>query len=79
MKVKIIEGSKVDERLNDCYHYLIKWWRKELKRDSDLRDNIVCQSVSNKKIRDGKLDWNIYEEIKSCNSVKDEGLSGVSN
>lgn len=52
VKVKIIKGPKVDEHLNDCYHYLIKWWRKELKRDS----NIVCQSVSNKKIRDGKLD-----------------------
>ncbi|MBB6601758.1 hypothetical protein MKY83_09000 [Bacillus sp. FSL M8-0266] len=51
MKVKIIEGPKVDERLNDCYHYLIKWWSKELKRD-----NLVCQSVSNKRINEEKLD-----------------------
>ncbi|WP_242730446.1 hypothetical protein [Bacillus altitudinis] len=56
MKVKIIEGPKVDERLNDCYHYLIKWWRKELKWDSNLQKNIVCQSVSNQRVRGGEFD-----------------------
>ncbi|WP_342462562.1 hypothetical protein P5490_015035 [Bacillus altitudinis] len=56
MKVKIIEGPNVDARINDCYNYLIKWWRKELKRDSNLQENIVCQSLSNKRVRDGELD-----------------------
>ncbi|QLI78711.1 hypothetical protein [Bacillus pumilus] len=54
MKVKIIEGPKVNERLNDCYHYLIKWWRKELKR-SNLHEGI-SQGVTNKKAEDGQHD-----------------------
>ncbi|BBP90895.1 hypothetical protein [Bacillus sp. 8A6] len=40
MKVKIIEGQNVDARINDCYHYLIKWWRKEINRESNLRESI---------------------------------------
>lgn len=40
MEVKIIEGRNADARVNDCYHYLIKLWRKEIKRDSHLREGI---------------------------------------
>ncbi|MBZ9519412.1 hypothetical protein [Bacillus safensis] len=51
MKVKIIEGPHVDKSLNDCYHYLIKWWRKELKRDNNLHEG-----VTNKRAEDGQHD-----------------------
>ncbi|WP_189282568.1 hypothetical protein [Bacillus pumilus] len=55
MEVKIIEGPNVDKRLNDCYHYLIKWWRKELKRDNNLHEGI-SQGVTNKMTEDGQQD-----------------------
>ncbi|ALM29762.1 hypothetical protein [Bacillus altitudinis] len=55
MEVKIIEGPNVDKRLNDCYHYLIKWWRKELKRDNNLHEGISL-GVTNKRAEDEQHD-----------------------
>ncbi|MEC0731262.1 hypothetical protein P8844_01550, partial [Bacillus spizizenii] len=36
MKVIIIEGPQADKCINDCYHYLIKLYRKEIQGDSNI-------------------------------------------
>ncbi|MBR0007861.1 MULTISPECIES: hypothetical protein [Bacillus] len=39
MKVIIIEGLQTDKCMNDCYHYLIKLYRKEIQGDSNISWN----------------------------------------
>ncbi|WP_416653880.1 hypothetical protein [Bacillus amyloliquefaciens] len=36
MKVIILEGLQADKCINDCYHYLIKLYRKEIQGDSNI-------------------------------------------
>ncbi|WP_181219799.1 hypothetical protein [Bacillus subtilis] len=39
MKVIIIERPQADKCMNDCYHYLIKLYRKEIQGDSNIPRN----------------------------------------
>ncbi|MCY9254247.1 hypothetical protein MOE92_03705, partial [Bacillus spizizenii] len=41
MKVTIIEGPQADKCINDCYHYLIKLYRKEIQGDSN-----ICKGIN---------------------------------
>ncbi|MCY8891626.1 hypothetical protein MOE07_23095, partial [Bacillus spizizenii] len=41
MKVIIIEGPQADKCINDCYHYLIKLYRKEIQGDSN-----ICKGIN---------------------------------
>ncbi|MCY7965012.1 hypothetical protein [Bacillus inaquosorum] len=41
MKVIIIEGSPADKCTNDCYHYLIKLYRKEIQGNSN-----ICKGIN---------------------------------
>ncbi|MED1122765.1 hypothetical protein C6W22_05835 [Bacillus atrophaeus] len=37
MKVIIIEGPQADKCINDCYHYLIKLYRKAIQGNRNKR------------------------------------------
>nr|WP_242556924.1 hypothetical protein [Bacillus sp. HU-1818] len=47
MKVIIIEGPQADKCINDCYHYLIKIYRKAIQGN-------ICKGIDrgNKRSRD---------------------------
>ncbi|MCY8136887.1 hypothetical protein [Bacillus inaquosorum] len=41
MKVIIIEGPQAEKCINDCYHYLIKLYRKEIQGDRN-----ICKGIN---------------------------------
>ncbi|ASS71968.1 hypothetical protein BaGK_13835 [Bacillus atrophaeus] len=41
MKVIIIEGPQAGKCINDCYHYLIKLYRKEIQGDGN-----ICKGIN---------------------------------
>lgn len=40
MRIKVVTGKYTDKNIHRCYDYLIKRYKEELERDSDIREGI---------------------------------------
>ncbi len=70
MEVIIIEGLQADKCMNDCYHYLIKLYRKEIQDNSNIP-----------RIKGSSIDSQFEACIKKAGTkdvlkYADEGFSG---
>ncbi|MBR0009358.1 hypothetical protein C7B63_02305 [Bacillus halotolerans] len=63
MKVIIIEGPQADKCINDCYHYLIKLYRKEIQGDSNICKGID-RGASDQGIEHRQPDRGLYKESR---------------
>lgn len=63
MKVIIIEGPQADKCINDCYHYLIKLYRKEIQGDSNICKGID-RGTSDQGIEHRQPNRGLYKESR---------------